>query len=45
MKEEDTIETILLKYNVSREDLEEYNNLSEVRVGSKVIVPSSSKNE
>ena len=45
VKEEDTIETILLKYNVSREDLEEYNNLSEVRVGSKVIVPSSSKNE
>ena len=39
MKEEDT------KYGVTREELEEYNDMSDIKTGSKIIVPSSSKNE
>lgn len=45
MKEEDTIEVILQKYGVTKEELEEYNDLSSMNVGSKIIVPSSYKNE
>lgn len=44
VKEEDTIDTILNKYNILKEDLEEYNVLSEIKTGSKVIIPNS-KNE
>ena len=35
----DTIEYLLDKYNISREDLEGYNDLSNITVGSKVIIP------
>lgn len=45
MKEEDTIDIVLQKYGVTREELEEYNDMSDVKTGSKIIVPSSSKNE
>lgn len=42
MKEEDTIEKILEKYNITRFDLEDYNDLTNVTVGSKIIIPSNS---
>lgn len=45
MKEEDTIDVVLQKYGVTREELEEYNDMSNIKTGSKIIVPSSSKNE
>lgn len=45
MKEEDTIDVVLQKYGVTREELEEYNDISDIKTGSKIIVPSSSKNE
>ena len=45
MKEEDTIDLVLQKYGVTREELEEYNDMSDIKTGSKIIVPSSSKNE
>ena len=45
MKEEDTIDVVLQKYGVTREELEEYNDKSDIKTGSKIIVPSSSKNE
>ncbi len=45
MKEEDTIEVILQKYSVTKEELEEYNDLSIIKPGSKIIIPSSYKNE
>ena len=45
MKEEDTIDVVLQKYGVTREELEEYNDMSDIKTGSKIIVPSSSKNE
>lgn len=44
IKEEDTIESIMKEYKVSKEDLEEYNNLKELKTGSKIIIPCS-KNE
>lgn len=45
MKEEDTIDVVLQKYGVTREELEEYNDMSDIKTGSKIIVPSSNKNE
>lgn len=45
MKEEDTLDIVLQKYGVTREELEEYNDMSDIKTGSKIIVPSSSKNE
>ena len=40
MKEEDTIEKILDSYGVSRELLADYNDLDNLVVGSKIIIPS-----
>ena len=39
----DTIEYILDKYNISREELENYNDLSSINVGSKVVIPCSNE--
>ena len=44
VKEEDTIESILLKYNIDKDSLAEYNDLSNITIGSKIIIPSI-KNE
>ena len=40
LRESDTIETVLQKYNVSKEDLEFYNDLKELKIGDKIIIPS-----
>lgn len=40
LRESDTIETILQKYNVNKEDLELYNDLKELKIGDKIIIPS-----
>ena len=40
MKEEDTIEKILDSYGISRELLADYNDLDNLVVGSKIIIPS-----
>lgn len=39
--ENDTIETILQKYETSSSKLELYNNLSDLKVGDKVIIPTN----
>lgn len=39
MREEDTIESICVKYNASIEEVKEYNNISELKVGDKVVIP------
>lgn len=39
IKEEDTIDTILKKYNVTKEDLSLYNDLSDIKYGDKIIIP------
>lgn len=40
-KEEDTLETILEKYNITKEELNDYNNLEDIIPGSKIVIPSS----
>jgi len=45
VREGDTIDSILERYKVTREDLMEYNNLEEVTLGSKLVIPANSKNE
>lgn len=41
LREEDNVDTVLSKYNVTREILEQYNNLSELKIGDKVIIPTN----
>lgn len=36
----DTIESVLQKYSISKEELENYNNLSDIKIGDKLIIPS-----
>lgn len=39
VKEEDTVEKIMEKYNVTRESLEHYNKLDNITMGMKLIIP------
>ncbi len=39
IRENDNIETIIQKYSVEKEELEKYNNLSEIKLGDKIIIP------
>lgn len=40
VKEEDTIDSILLKYNINREELDSYNsNITDIQIGDKLIIP------
>lgn len=39
IREEESIETIMEKYSVSKEELEKYNSLDNVILGTKIIVP------
>lgn len=39
VREDDTIESIIDKYKSTREELQNYNDLSNVKVGSKLIIP------
>lgn len=39
MREEDTIESVAIKYNVSLDSIKEYNNISEVTTNSKIVIP------
>lgn len=41
VREGDTVETILSKYNITKEQLNEYNNTSELKIGDKIIIPES----
>ena len=40
VKETDTIESIIMNYGITRELLEQYNDVSEVKIGDKLIIPS-----
>ncbi len=44
-RENDTLQDIMEKYQINKEILSEYNNLDDVKIGSKLIIPSSNKNE
>jgi len=39
MRSEDTIESIAIKYNISLEALKEYNNLENINIGDKIVIP------
>ena len=43
VKEEDTIDKILEKYNVTKEDLELYNNIDNIKPYDKIIIPTNGK--
>ena len=40
VSESDTIETILQKYEINLSKLEDYNNISDLKIGDKIIIPS-----
>ncbi len=40
VREGDTIESITTKYNIEVEELKKYNNLSELKLGDKLIIPN-----
>ena len=40
VKENDTLESIVLKYNITKEILEQYNDTSEIKIGDKLIIPA-----
>lgn len=39
IREEETLNQILDKYSVSKEELENYNDLNDIKIGSKLIIP------
>lgn len=43
VKEEDTIDKILIKYGVSKEELENYNDITDIKPGDKIIIPKASE--
>jgi len=40
MREEDTIESVMTKYAVNKELLMKYNELENIGLGDKIIIPS-----
>lgn len=44
VKEDDTIDKIMTKYNVTKEDLENYNDISNINIGDKLVIPSTNGN-
>lgn len=43
VKEDDTIDKILDKYGVTKEDIENYNNIENIKPYDKIIIPSNGK--
>jgi len=43
VKENDTIDKIIEKYGVTKEELSPYNNLDEVKTGTKLIIPNQNE--
>lgn len=41
IRDGDTLDSILEKYNVTKEELEKYNDLSNLQLGDKLIIPNS----
>ena len=41
VKENDSIDSICLKYNISIDEFKEYNDINEVHEGDKIIIPSN----
>ncbi len=45
LREEDNLEEIIAKYKTNREILAEYNNLDDLKVGTKLIIPNAINND
>ena len=45
MKEDDTLELIYEKFNITKETLAEYNDLDNLKIGSKLIIPNSQNSD
>lgn len=45
VKEDDTINSIMDKFNVSEEEIANYNDISDIKKGTKLIIPTSNSNE
>jgi len=43
VRENDTLEEILTRYKITKEQLQEYNNLEDIKIGAKLIIPSSKR--
>ena len=43
LRKEDTIEKIMDKYKITKEELSDYNDLNNLEIGSKVIIPSTNE--
>ena len=41
VRENDSLDTILSKYNTTKETINEYNDISEIRIGDKIIIPQN----
>lgn len=41
LRQEETIQSLIEKYHVTKEDLENYNDLSNLTIGSKIIIPNT----
>ena len=41
LRQEETIQSLIEKYHVTKEELENYNDLSNLTIGSKIIIPST----
>lgn len=39
MREEDTLESIMIKYNVNLNTIKEYNDIEKLEIGSKIVIP------
>lgn len=44
MRPEDNLEEVMMRYGITREDLSHYNDLENVRPGSKLIIPTADAN-
>lgn len=45
VRQGDTLEDILARYNTSKEKLEEYNDLSQIKTNTKIIIPDSNESD
>lgn len=45
MRDEDSIDDILSKYAITKNELLKYNSIDEIKAGSKLVIPASVKND
>ena len=44
IREEETVQSIIEKYKTTKEELEKYNDLSSLKIGTKLIIPTTNEN-